>query len=677
MEQQQYPASPPPAKRTPKLKLIFLTVLISAFLTISTICLLTAANNQPTSRAGAHNQATPNPTIPFPYFQTHRGVPDTATESQLAPTAEIAPWTQPPTPEPTRPPVSAQPETPEAIQATPTRTPSPTPTREPPPQLPQPQPAETPHNEPFRTLQQVDNADWAYHHHPDLTQAISHIPWITDGIDELENNIVRHLFYMAIQDQADVAMSLTEMPFLNTPEPADYSAIRALWNISSFHPDQFLAIKQHPTFQDGITDPWTHVFATLDSVAAHNPDLIATLLNHRQVTVETSTANLPMAGTVQLAIVRTQPGSSEPMPQLAYAAEIAERITGQPFPTKHIVLLFAESVAGNSSATNHQTHIVMLPAHDQPPTDDDGRHTPYIIAHEVAHYYWHANAEWLDEGLAELHATITEAVRTNTPITDSTWHCESITAIAQLPNPPPLPGTVQYECNYKLGYELFKHLVTDLDPQQLQDAINHLYRLSQQSNPDSTFAKTRLGIEHVEAVLTAHPDVADIVRQAYYGDSHIPTDPAPAVNTASPTPGFPINPDMSNLQPQRVYQIHGCVVNTNDKPRQWVLFQTADPIQPSNVFAIHFQQLETFQDGACYQADGQYLEPIEWRICPGRPYGANCAPQDEDFLWQANIHAFLAQRDHMRQIHPQADMQSRNPVDQPIINTPPPTEATP
>ena len=193
---------------------------------------------------------------------------------------------------------------------------------------------------------------------------------------------------------------------------------------------------------------------------------------------------------------------------------------------------------------------------------------------------------------------MTEAVRTNTPITDSTWHCESITAIAQIPSPPPLPGTVEYECNYKLGYELFKHLVTDLDPQQLQDAISHLYRLSQQRNPASTIAKTRLGIEHVEAVLTAHPDVADIVRQAYYGDSHIPTDPAPAVNTASPTAGFHINPDMSNLQPQSVYQIHGCVVNTNDKPRQWVLFQTADPIQPSNVFAIHFQQLETFQDGA-------------------------------------------------------------------------------
>ena len=50
---------------------------------------------------------------------------------------------------------------------------------------------------------------------------------------------------------------------------------------------------------------------------------------------------------------------------------------------------------------------------------------------------------------------------------------------------------------------------------------------------------------------------------------------------------------------------------------------------------------------------------------------------DEDFLWQANIHAFLAQRDHMRQIQPQADMQFRNPVDEPIINTPPPTEAIP
>ena len=34
------------------------------------------------------------------------------------------------------------------------------------------------------------------------------------------------------------------------------------------------------------------------------------------------------------------------------------------------------------------------------------------IAHEVAHYYWSGNADWIDEGAADFVAAIIETART-------------------------------------------------------------------------------------------------------------------------------------------------------------------------------------------------------------------------------------------------------------------------
>ena len=84
----------------------------------------------------------------------------------------------------------------------------------------------------------------------------------------------------------------------------------------------------------------------------------------------------------------------------------AEEFMGVPFPTKYVGLLFENAVTGSFAGTNFGTHMAILPKYDV----DDGSHESEFagqnIAHEVAHYYWSGNADWVDEGAAELMAAV-------------------------------------------------------------------------------------------------------------------------------------------------------------------------------------------------------------------------------------------------------------------------------
>ena len=112
-----------------------------------------------------------------------------------------------------------------------------------------------------------------------------------------------------------------------------------------------------------------------------------------------------------LVIIRTGPGAARSMDLLEHSVRGAEELMGVPLPPNYVGLLFENAVSGSFAGTNFGTHIAILPKYDV----DDGSHeaefTDQSMAHEVAHYYWSGNADWIDEGAAELMASVSESMR--------------------------------------------------------------------------------------------------------------------------------------------------------------------------------------------------------------------------------------------------------------------------
>ena len=244
----------------------------------------------------------------------------------------------------------------------------------------------------------------------EVASAVVDLGWVQDGIDDLEFKTIEGLSYIAYED-AEAASRIVAMPFLRTIEPPDVSAMDSLGRLAAFEPGAFESVMSHALMRDGMSDDLAPIVATLHGVAETNPGLIAVLLHPAKVIVERRTITLPLAGDVVLAIIRTGPGAARSMDLLEHAVRGVERLMGLLLPTNYVGLLYENAVFGPVAGTNFGTHVAILPEYD---ADDASREAEFAgshIAHEVAHYYWSGNADWVDEGAADLMASIVDGAR--------------------------------------------------------------------------------------------------------------------------------------------------------------------------------------------------------------------------------------------------------------------------
>ena len=155
----------------------------------------------------------------------------------------------------------------------------------------------------------------------------------------------------------------------------------------------------HPAIADGITDEETIFVTVAGNAYEWNPGLIDTLLDPAEVMLERRTIELPIAGEVELVIVRIQPGSAKSMDLLEESVRFAESYMGEAFPINLILLLYADAVKPGFAGHNSGAGMVVHPDFDG---DDE---LGLIVGHEVAHFYWRGSSQvWLDEGAAEFLA---------------------------------------------------------------------------------------------------------------------------------------------------------------------------------------------------------------------------------------------------------------------------------
>ena len=354
---------------------------------------------------------------------------------------------------------------------------------------------------------------------PDVFRVVIDASWTTEGLTEADALVIQSLRWIA-RNHPEQALQIAEMPFMESLEPADYEAIEALGTLSLVKPDSFHRIMGHSTFAGGISDDWAKIVATLYGVDRSNPQLIEALLDPEKVTLEERSIELPLAGEVLLAIIRLGPGAGKSMDLLEHAVRGAEDFMNVPFPTRYVALLFADGVTETFAGTNYGTHMAILAEYDAGDESYQAAYAGYIVAHEVAHYYWSGNAHWVDEGAAELMAILSENARVGAPLDPDNYPCSHAPTIARLERLATSSrqgATSAFRCNYSLGERLFLDLHRSLEVEEFKQGFRSLYQASKVEDEDETTAGTSLGIAELREAFGGAASTPMVTARWYEG----------------------------------------------------------------------------------------------------------------------------------------------------------------
>ena len=374
--------------------------------------------------------------------------------------------------------------------------PTPAPTTTPTPAPPTPAPTPAPTQIPVHFLTAEDAIpEWAYENHPALIQYILDLPWTSGKLTALEINTIELLLRYAVVHSNAIEHAKNEH-LLTGPDPFAMDIIQRTGFFES---------------APEVTDP-------------------------RRIQVEQRLINLPLRGQTNLLILRAQPGSEVAMDLLESSVRSAERFMNIPFPTDQVTLQFTklnvtEGYRGSFMPSFPGGTVQILPRYDQHAlvtthySPGNEKELAEIIAHEVAHYYWHHHASWIDEGMAETLESHIENDRVGTPVALSGPECRWYPAIIFLENhSPPLTEYAKFLCNYTLGQSLFLAIEASIGKEEFIQGARRLY-------------KTRTA-PHIESVRAAFPnsgDTPEIIKYHYYGDPDFYDEANPPPSLQLPT----------------------------------------------------------------------------------------------------------------------------------------------
>ena len=322
------------------------------------------------------------------------------------------------------------------------------------------------------------------------------LDWVQDSINGIEVALIEDFSSIA-GNNTGAALQILGMPFIETIEPPDISAMASLRQLAAFKPETFVRVMSHAALLDGISNDIAPIVATLNGVAGTNPGLIDVLLDSSKVLLERRIITLPLSGDVILFIIRTSPGTERSMDLLEHSVRSVEEYMGAPLPTNYVGLLYENAVPESFAGANFGTHIAILPKFDVDDGTTDAEFAGSNIAHEVAHYYWSGNANWVDEGAAEFMASIVERDRTGRSIGATNSPCPHARNIVELESLKITQDSIEFGCNYSLGERLFLDLNRTLGDTQFQQGFRELYIASAARDDTDDDGSVSIGIEHV------------------------------------------------------------------------------------------------------------------------------------------------------------------------------------
>ena len=472
----------------------------------------------------------------------------------------------------------------------------------------------------------IEDMSYISSDNPAIVDALLSLDWIRDGVDGVEAEALEELSYLSESNSAQV-LRIVGMPFLLTVEPPDASALESLSQLSEGKGRWFSTVMAHPTLREGITDDLTPIVSTLGGVSDENPDLLNVLLDPSRVSVEWRTISLPLSGELVLCIIRTAPGHAESMDLLEDAVRGVEEYMGLPLPTNYVGLLYEHAMTGGFAGTNFGTHIAIHPGYDVGYGANDADSPGLIVAHEVAHYFWSGNADWVDEGAANILATLVENRRTGRPLVANNGPCayaRSIEELAQMDAP---RGDIEFECNYSLGERLFLDLRRTLGRDRFREGFRNLYLATEDEELEEG-----ADITHVAEAFRSEDGATRMVIGRWYGGSE-------PYEFSMPDPS-PVDPTLDSINGR----LHGAFVSLGQKgpavysfsPRDvhdWVYLTIETSYEISGPpRAVPLTVVEYYEDGFAFNyretelvAEEDYAGNTMW-FSVGAPAGAKWAP---------------------------------------------------
>ena len=319
-------------------------------------------------------------------------------------------------------------------------------------------------------------------------------------------------------DNPDAAAAVIGMPFLETLEADDVLAIRGM----EYSDDHGLlsVILEHPTLRNGITDTDTTLVTAVSSI--NDADEIRRMLNPGYATIETVSSGTERTPHLKISTVRTgSPARPETAPFVRDAVEFAERTMQQPLPVSHVIVVLNDyAVTSGFAGTNYGYAFSYKPEqeHEQEQEQDGyGKHRFQAgIIHEVAHYFWHGNEDWIDEGLANAAEYVYGFAKGISPglLKTRRKNCKAHD-LEMLSEWNHGKGDPQFHCNYYLGEMLFLDLLENLGQERFNEKLREFYRLSLKENE----AGNSPGIEAVRQVFQ---EQAVIVEKHWAGKLNAP-----------------------------------------------------------------------------------------------------------------------------------------------------------
>lgn len=335
-------------------------------------------------------------------------------------------------------------------------------------------------------------------------EAVLELPWVQDAITENEHETIHRLQSLNYRE-AKIAGLVITMPFLASVETDDVLAIRGMHGLAY---DGLLSVLvEHPTYLDGITDDETTLITAAGTL--QDPEEINRLLDPGYASIEAVAGGTRMTPNLRISIVRTgsqsRPGTSDAVRD---AVEFVERSMQLPLPVDHVIVVLNEKAVLESFAgTNYGFAISFLPQYEQRQGTFEWRHLQAGFVHEVAHYYWARNEDWIDEGMADIieYQYGVEIGLSRGQLKNRRKGCDAHD-LAMLSEWDPPKSSAQFRCNYYLGLMLFQALLESMEAEEFRTKMGELYRLSLvEQEADRT-----PGADAVRRVFSRQSDIVDL-----------------------------------------------------------------------------------------------------------------------------------------------------------------------
>ena len=370
---------------------------------------------------------------------------------------------------------------------------------------PTPAPAPTPATGPRLTIHNTQNMRWLAQSHPSLYRRIAELPWVEDGLIQMERDAIDQLLYIGVGDipnleavlwfpwvrddisaveydvlywmeavgyeDAKVTAAIIPMQFLRVPDASDVLALRSIHTLA--RKGALAPLVDHPAFQDGLTEGLTTLVAAVGTMFEH-PDEISRMLDPGYASIESFSITTHLTPLIFVNIVGVG-GASHPhaADAIANAGAFVERAMLLPLPIEHLILVLNDNaVSSGAAGTNYGFAFGYRPKYE-------GRRLMGGIVHEVAHYYWRGSEGWVDEGLANTIEHMHGIANGLSPgqMKAKRKGCEAHD-LEMLSQWDPPVGSPEYDCNYYLGDRLFLDLREGLDDAEFSEKLRELYQLT-------------------------------------------------------------------------------------------------------------------------------------------------------------------------------------------------------